>query len=1135
MQTFDVLDPKTNPIGRYFLEASAGTGKTYAIENLIPRLLLEAKEPITIDQILVVTFTRAATRELKARIYQNLVKVSFALQEGKGGPKYLEKIFSQGKEALQIARRKIEEACFSFEKAQIFTLHGFALSILQEFAFEAKFFTSNSLEVLDSTEDLKKYIQDFLRIGLKEDVLSSSQIKKICTQKQIAKNSTALCKVLVKLLDRGQAIRVYKTAKVRWEEWNDILSALPRASLQDLWHDYELIAPRLVKSKKWEEQVQCIFSQVERGQCSFEEWDALLQEKELFLEKISLQSKAKEPPYFYPGLFEKICRLADLHKEATDPKVLLLQLANACKEYYDKGKKDRSCFVPDDFIHQLKKALEEVSFIEKVRGKYKALIIDEFQDTDADQWKIFQTIFLEQKKSCPIVYLVGDPKQSIYGFRNADVYIYLKAKGFFAGDYHFYLGTNFRAHPDLVEALNILFSVDLPEDWMLLPLTSESLSVRKVAHRLDYVSSFQDETKGRIHFFLGQEKQEKSKQWPSIETEENSLIPYIAQEIVRLRKENGLRYQQIAILVKDRYQADRVQTILSQYEIPCQVQKSLDVKGVAFEAMKELLTCLIKPSDISSLKKFLGGSLIGHTEIEIRGSWENPFLQQAREYFTLAARLVKRKGLGAFINDFLFSTIKGREKMVAETLLARKQADIYFAIRQLCQILLEHCPEGLYDPKILLCFLEELQDLKSNDVLQKFFEQEEDQVHVMTLHKSKGLEFDIVFALALSSRYTGKEDHISVRLTEGREIAALDSEEEITLHTEELDAEKLRQFYVALTRAKERVYIPAVFSNKEKEILKGTAAPIELFLGGRGLNQYKFSEVYKKIESFTLENILLQIDLLSKQADITYEVITLSLPVPSTTQEEILQPPLENAFIFEESFSFSFSSLTEEGKKDLDPFHSGTMLLSESYSLPLGAETGTIIHEILESLCKAGLHQELPSLMLPVISHRCKGSILEGKEEIVLEIITKSLQAPITTEWGTIILAKIPASDMQLEMEFLYPVGSSLLKGFIDLIFRYRGRYFLLDWKTNALGVAEEEYTEEKMKQCMKEHQYDLQAAIYACAIRKYLALFDKRPFRQIFGGAVYFFLRGKKPLFFYPELSLARAIENGALLWKEE
>ena len=115
MTTFNVLDSGTNVFGRYFLEASAGTGKTFAIENIVPRLLLESVDPLSIDQILVVTFTRAATRELKARIYKNLLKIASALEKGEGGPPYLESIYEKGGEALSGAKRRVEDALFSFE------------------------------------------------------------------------------------------------------------------------------------------------------------------------------------------------------------------------------------------------------------------------------------------------------------------------------------------------------------------------------------------------------------------------------------------------------------------------------------------------------------------------------------------------------------------------------------------------------------------------------------------------------------------------------------------------------------------------------------------------------------------------------------------------------------------------------------------------------------------------------------------------------------------------------------------------------------------------------------------------------------------------------------------------------------
>lgn len=146
MAIFNVLNPETKIFNHHFLEASAGTGKTFAIENIVPRLLLESEDPLVqLSEILVVTFTRAATRELKSRIYHNLLKIKTALDLGVGGPLYIARYLEEESKKDQ-AKRRIEEALCFFETAQVFTLHGFCLKILQEFAFEAKFFLASQDE-----------------------------------------------------------------------------------------------------------------------------------------------------------------------------------------------------------------------------------------------------------------------------------------------------------------------------------------------------------------------------------------------------------------------------------------------------------------------------------------------------------------------------------------------------------------------------------------------------------------------------------------------------------------------------------------------------------------------------------------------------------------------------------------------------------------------------------------------------------------------------------------------------------------------------------------------------------------------------------------------------------------------------
>ncbi len=134
---FDVLSRNLNVFEPHFLEASAGTGKTFAIEHLVTRLLIESGEPFLIEQILVVTFTRAATRELKFRIRRCLTRTKLELECGISSIDYLKAIQEQGEKKVKDAIERLDAALICFDSAQIYTLHGFCHRILKEFAFEA--------------------------------------------------------------------------------------------------------------------------------------------------------------------------------------------------------------------------------------------------------------------------------------------------------------------------------------------------------------------------------------------------------------------------------------------------------------------------------------------------------------------------------------------------------------------------------------------------------------------------------------------------------------------------------------------------------------------------------------------------------------------------------------------------------------------------------------------------------------------------------------------------------------------------------------------------------------------------------------------------------------------------------------
>ncbi len=1128
MTSFDVLSPDTNVFGRYFLEASAGTGKTFAIEHIIPRLILESKEPLGLQEILVVTFTRAATRELRLRIYQNLLKIRSFLDEETGGPPYLERIRLQGEAKLYQAKQRLEEALCLFDQAEVFTLHGFCLRILQEFAFETRFFAeAEDAEEMQEEEKIKKYLKDFLRIGIDPNVISPSQLRKIIKAQKGGIES--FCDQILFVLKRGDKIRSYPSAKESWMLWNQELNSLPKVTKEELWHDFLLLEPRLAKAKKRIQQVESFFTQAESKYCSFEDWDALLEEKEFFLEEIRFEKAYQKKPKEEWGfkaieVLESLAkRFIPLHQRACDPKILFLQLVKEAKSFYDKGRLELAHFSPDDLVAQLQEALANPFFCAKLQNKYKAAIIDEFQDTDALQWDIFEKLFLQWEKSLSILYLVGDPKQSIYAFRKADVYLYLKAAKLLGENARAHLDTNFRSHPKLVEALNELFSFDLPPRWMLLPLTQESLEVRKVKSKPDYPSLLSRDEKGRIHFLIMEEEKDVL-HVPSQELEDRKLFPSIAKEMIRLREEKGYTFSQMAVLVKDRFQAFRLQRALKEFYIPCSFQKNLDVKtSSAYESMKALLTALSAPKSLTALKKILGSSLMGYSAEEIEGSLENIFLQRAREYFLEGALLVQKKGFGAFFESVLLSPSRFEGKTVLEDLLSREDPHLYFELRQLLQILLENVPKALFDPEKLLEFLEEMSFLPSeSDLLKGHLEEEEDQVQVMTLHKSKGLEFEIVFALGVASRHLSKEEFVFVQKLGERELAAVsDAEEAFLLKQQELDAEKLRQLYVALTRAKERVYVPVVVFKASQKIPRGAAAPIELLIGARGLFEYQFDAVYEKIESQRLEDFISWLERLEKKALISHEVL-LSEESARFKSRIIQKVDLNAPNFLKRTFPkpklLSFSSLIQDAKQETDVL---SIDPKADPILPLGSQTGTVIHSILENICKADLHRPFDGRSEAVIKRFAKGSCLEGKEEELFILIERILKVPISIGQETFSLQEIPAADMHLELEFLYPFEGTFLKGFIDLLFRFRGKYYILDWKTNFLGSEESDYSLEKMHQCMLHHDYFLQATIYRSAVQKYLSLFEIKNFEKLFGGAIYFFIRGCVPYPFQPGLSL--------------
>lgn len=874
MTSFNILDPSLNIFQNYFLDASAGTGKTFAIEHLFVRLITEGDAPLTIDQILAVTFTRKAAREMKNRIRSNLEN-------------FLE------------PSDRVQAALICFDEAQIFTIHGFCTQALSEFPFEAEVgFETESPDSQNYQKLLRQTIKDYFSLGLSgKDPIEME---------------------------------------------------------------------KLLKRYRWEGLVDIVSKKVEQSECE----DSVLGE-----------------------------------------------IVKECRELFLIARHKKEIDSPDGILKKMALALQKPDFTQCVRHKYKAVIVDEFQDTDPIQFNIFNELFLKNK-GC-LVYFVGDPKQSIYGFRSADLYTYLAAAQLFSNIAH--LDTNFRSTPSFVHALNFLFSK--AHGWNCLPKSETPLPFFPVkAGRQDILDL--EDGKGAVHFFLGKTSLGRGRKWPTLDFEEKILFPNLVNEINHLK----LPLSQMVILVKDRFQAERLQTFLQMYQLPSSIKRSL-TETSGFQMMKDLLVLLKNPRSIKAMNTVLALKALG---MECRKKMEE---------------LLEIKEFSPFMRQFI------------ETF---QISDPEFL--QLTELLIEE-EEG--DPFSTLQKLERLSPDEEPRLQVK--ELDENKISIMTLFASKGLEFEIVFALALASRHPTEEEDF-----------------------EEKDAEKMRQLYVALTRAKKRVYIPLIFDESGKKVPLGSASPIELF-AARWERQWTFNELYQKLPlkveyATTLEQF-------QKECSVTFEWLKETIPSNFASEaKNPLIPPVYPHFSFKENYLVSFTSLAKKQHKEGSPI----ILPDEKtiHALPVGSETGTLIHAILEEIFENGF-KDIEQIVL-------KNSItLPGWEIVLLKQIESLLKLPLD---GFCLL---DLKEYMVEMEFLFPREDQTIKGFADLVFCYEGKYYILDWKSNWLGPNDTFYNEDNLKKSMEENDYYLQAKLYAEALERYVKLFDTRPFDTLFGGAFYVFIRG--------------------------
>lgn len=1005
MKSFNVLDVNTDIWGRKVLEASAGTGKTFAIEHIYLRLLLERGErSLKVPEILVVTFTKAAARELKARIRKNIEEASAP---------YVEMLGPSEKNQL-----KLKEALFYFDDAQIFTIHGFCKRCLEEFAFDHQGLLDEKKEMVS----LIPYIRSFFR-KLTPDILVKEQIPILYkNEKQLEDLFSYFQEKIGMMIDEPSS----------WDEEVERLSwNLKKFSIKEelFWEDFENLFP-LYKIQKLDAKAirkdAVYLLELLQGP-TLEKCCKFTLEIASFFSETNLKKRSQIPNLHYPDFFQWIAKeLREQISPFVDQDLLKLRLLYFLQKYV---KEEDQFFSYDEILLKMHEAVKKPSFREKIRNKYKAVIIDEFQDTDKLQWAIFNSLFLKEEPS-EVFYIVGDPKQAIYGFRQGDVYTYLQAAASLGEQNLFHLDTNFRSIPSLVDALNLFFSKR--KEFILLPKTSGSLLYHPVKAGLTSDIDFQDGKKP-LHFFLGES---------TATVEKEMIFPFIVNEIRALHSK-GVSIEGFAVLVKDRYQGKRLEDFFQTHGLPSQRKKHLSLKeSIALSYLLDILRAVSSPLDESRIRLALLSPYIGYSLEEVA------LMEEAlpKEPFFLLQRTFQEEGIQAFLAAFLETAWKSKvvDKIRKDPLFYEEAMGI-----------ISHILEA----KLSLNLNEwifQMEEWEKREEEIKSVSFEGAGISILTMHKSKGLEFEIVFALGLGAF---------------SEIGNVEEE-----------AEKQRLLYVSMTRAKKRLYVPYLTNEKEKY-----TSPIELFFPSK----------------MTIDTAL---QFFSSDPSWSYSLLT-SLPVDGKESESL--PPNEPARQIvpkeEKRRIYSFSSI--KGERSQEAAVQGSSLL------PKGAAFGTFVHSVLE---KVFLLPEITEGEIEkIVSKDAAATSFEDYQEMLIPFIQRALFTPLTDD-PHFFLANIPYEKRLIEVEFFSPYLNHYLKGYIDLVFHFDGKYYLLDWKTNDL----DDY--EMLENVVEKESYHLQAAIYVDAFQKVIKLLDPNP---VFGGMFFIFLRGLEKrqgiYHFFPDQSL--------------
>lgn len=1139
--------------GTKLIEASAGTGKTYVLVILYLRLLLNLentssvlRKPLNIKEILVVTFTNAAANSLRHRIRENIQQFRLDCIRGYSNNYFFSQLLTQIHD-INMAINQLLEAEKKINQASIFTIHGFCQNIL---------------------------MQNTVELNTLFDVSITNNEKELCKQACIdfwRKYFYPLPLNIITLIQEYWPNPDYLIKDISPYIYGELPKIYPPSIIQekiDIPTYYTLILTNIKNiKKKWNDNINDIVNIIHKYNINRKIYNK--KNLENWINKINQWIQQPTTDHIIPNDLKRF-RSSILQENTNCNTIYIHSLFNQIEKLHLQLLSFKS-LIFNIAIHKIQKNLKKIKYFtseitftdlidllacnltknkknnltQKIRIRYPIAIIDEFQDTDPQQYKIFYTIYFNHIKNGLI--LIGDPKQAIYSFRRADIFTYIKARRSIHNKYN--LNINWRSSSNMTNAINQLFQYTKnPFIFNDIPFTPSI----PAHHNNTYQFSLNNKLQTAMCFWVHPKEIVTIEDYKKTMAQECAIILHnllyaINKKTAWISKNHYkriLKASDITILVRNHEEASLIKSTLSELNISTVFlsnQKNIFKTTESYDMF--LLLQAIFFLDHNMIQTALTTIFFKFNAVDIEKtknneSYKNTQIEKFSEYHSIW----KKNGIYSMICTILFSY-----KIPEKLLSSKKGEDKLINILHLSELLQNKSIQLNKEYELIQWLVYNItQSHKEYTSAEQLLRLNHDHqfIKISTIHKSKGLEFPLTFLPFITNINYKKTPFFHDRKSYTTYFNFNQSISHIKLTEEECLSEELRLLYVAITRS---IYhcsigIAPIICKKYKK--NNTI---------NDLHRSALGYLIQQKNPGNAEYLKTHLNMLKthSRGDISFYYIdkskkmSLKLPKTEFTKKYLSSKswtPLINTnpwtITSYSQLKFSNQSIIYSTQKIALNINENTHnqkkeIVLTPHTFPKGKICGKFFHRVFELL---DFTKPIDLEWLKIYTDKY------NFDSHWIKIIQKWIYCIVNTPLNNknLTLSQISSANKKTELKFYFPINTNLtpqtlhslckhydplsfkslphnfsqihgmLQGFIDLVFRWDQKYYFIDYKTNWLGENYIAYNQLNIEKEMIKKCYTLQYQLYTLALHRFLKYrIASYNYKKDFGGIYYLFIRG--------------------------